>query len=86
MGLNMPAIVYIDNIIEEIKDHINIIRENEEKIEFKKLSAYNIYKNLNDKYNKTEGYGHVSEEILEFIEKIEKNMDLNSENEMNNEI
>ena len=78
--------VYINNIIEEIKDHINIIRENEEKIVFKNLSTYNIYKNLNDKDNKTEAFGDVSEEILEFIEKIEKNMDLNTENEMNNEI
>ena len=86
MGPNKPAAVYIDNIIEDIKDHINIIRESEEKIELKYLSTYNIYINLNDKDNITEAFGEVSEEILEFIENIEKNFDLNSENEINNEI
>ena len=47
MESNMPEGIFINNIIEDIQNHIDHIRKIEDKEEFKNVSKTQIYKNLN---------------------------------------
>jgi len=46
MESNMPEGIFINNIIEDIQNHIDHIRKIEDKEEFKNVSKTQIYKNL----------------------------------------
>lgn len=75
----MPAGIFINNIIDDIQNHIDHIRKIEDKEEFKNVSKTQLYKNLNDTDNKTESFGDISEEIFNYLE----NIDLKFEENVN---
>ena len=69
MKPNMPSALYIDNIVEETLDNIKIIREIEDKNNFKnQTNNQNINRNIENHKN-TESFGIISEQILKTLEK-----------------
>ena len=81
MDARMTAILYINNIIEDIKEHIEIIRNYEDKKAFKNISKHRLYKELNNIDKKIESFASVSNEILNYLENLDIN--LNNKNVSN---
>ena len=70
MDSNMDASLYIHNS-DDINDHINLIKDLEDKKIQKETSLKNINKN-NSKIDKTESFIDVSTNILDYLEKYDK--------------
>ena len=81
METDMPAFIFINNIVEDIQEHITIIRDIENKDNFKNISKIQLYKKLNKVDKKTEAFGDVSNDILKYLETTE--IDLNINNSFN---
>lgn len=75
METNLPEGIFINNIIDDIQNHIDHIRKKEDKEEFKNVSKTQLYKNLNITENKTESFGDISEEIFNYLENIDLKID-----------
>ena len=77
METDMPAFIFINNIVEDIQEHITIIRDIENKDNFKNISKSQLYKNLNKIDKKTEAFGDVSNDILKYLETTEIDLNIN---------